>query len=117
MSSSPHDGYRAPRQVDPGPHLAQLGVRAEVVEADAAVISRGNGERAGDAADPARLGLIEEADEVALRRRAAQQRYGRTWEELAGARAAVRPFLLDRAQEARGLLETLSTVRSAGDQA
>jgi hypothetical protein len=32
---------------------------------------------------------------------------GRTWEELAEARAAVRPFLLDRAQEARGLMETL----------
>ena len=38
---------------------------------------------------------------------AAQQRFGHTWEELAGARAAVRPFLLDRAQEARGLMETL----------
>jgi hypothetical protein len=44
-------------------------------------------------------------DEAA--RMAAQQRYGRTWEELAGARAAVRPFLLDRAQEARGLMEIL----------
>jgi hypothetical protein len=40
-------------------------------------------------------------------RMAAQQRFGHTWEELAGARAAVRPFLLDRAQEARGLMETL----------
>jgi hypothetical protein len=40
-------------------------------------------------------------------RSAAQQRFGHTWEELAGARAAVRPFLLDRAQEARALMETL----------
>jgi hypothetical protein len=44
-------------------------------------------------------------DEAA--RAAAQQRYGRTWEELAEARAAVRPFLLDRAQEARRLMENL----------
>jgi hypothetical protein len=40
-------------------------------------------------------------------RMAAQQRYGHTWEELAEARAAVRPFLLDRAQEARGLMQTV----------
>ena len=44
-------------------------------------------------------------DEAA--RAAAQHRHGRTWEELAGARAAVRPFLLMRAQEARDLMETL----------
>lgn len=44
-------------------------------------------------------------DEAA--RLAAKQRYGHTWEELASARAAVRPFLLDRAQEARSLMETL----------
>jgi len=41
------------------------------------------------------------------RRAAARQNYGRTWEELAERRAAVRPFLLDRADEARGLMETL----------
>jgi hypothetical protein len=44
-------------------------------------------------------------DEAA--RMAAKQRHGHTWEELAGARAAVRPFLLDWAQEARGLMKTL----------
>lgn len=41
------------------------------------------------------------------RRAAIQQNRGRTWEELAERRAAVRPFLLDRAHEARGLMETL----------
>jgi hypothetical protein len=40
-------------------------------------------------------------------RAAAQQRYGRSWEELAAARAAVRPFLLERAEEARRLLNAL----------
>ncbi len=44
-------------------------------------------------------------DEV--RRAAAQQNYGRTWEELAERRAALRPFLLDRADEARRLMEAL----------
>jgi hypothetical protein len=38
---------------------------------------------------------------------AIRQNHGRTWEELAGARAAVRPFLIERAQEARRLMETL----------
>jgi hypothetical protein len=32
---------------------------------------------------------------------------GRTWEDLAAARAAVRPFLLDRAEEARRLMKSL----------
>jgi hypothetical protein len=41
------------------------------------------------------------------RRVAAQQTYGHTWEELAERRAELRPFLLDRAAEARGLLEAL----------
>ncbi|MDQ3701278.1 MAG: aminoglycoside phosphotransferase family protein [Chloroflexota bacterium] len=41
------------------------------------------------------------------RRAAAQQTYGRTWEELAERRAAVRPFLLERADEARHLMGTL----------
>jgi hypothetical protein len=40
-------------------------------------------------------------------RAGAQQRFGRTWDELAAARAAVRPFLLERAQEARDLMKTL----------
>ena len=40
-------------------------------------------------------------------RAAAQQNYGRTWEELAGRRAEVRPFLLERADEARRLLAAL----------
>ena len=40
-------------------------------------------------------------------RAAALENYGHTWEELAERRAAVRPFLLDRAVEARSLLETL----------
>jgi hypothetical protein len=40
-------------------------------------------------------------------RAAAQQNYGRTWEELAERRAAVRPFLLERAAEARRLLAAL----------
>jgi hypothetical protein len=40
----------------------------------------------------------------AARQAAAQQNYGHTWEELAERRAAVRPFLLTRAEEARGLL-------------
>jgi hypothetical protein len=44
-------------------------------------------------------------DEAA--RAACRQRYGHTWEELAEARAAVRPFLLDRAQEARRLMKSL----------
>jgi hypothetical protein len=38
------------------------------------------------------------------RRPAILQSQGRSWEELAGARAAVRPFLLERADEARRLL-------------
>lgn len=38
-------------------------------------------------------------------RAATQQNQGRTWEELAERRAAIRPFLLDRAAEARALLE------------
>ena len=38
---------------------------------------------------------------------AAQQKYGRTWEELAERRAAIRPFLLERADEARRLMEAL----------
>ncbi|HEX2036218.1 MAG TPA: hypothetical protein VHS99_18710 [Chloroflexota bacterium] len=42
------------------------------------------------------------------RRAAARRTYGHTWEELAERRAAVRPFLLDRAAEARRLLESLS---------
>jgi hypothetical protein len=41
------------------------------------------------------------------RRAAIKQNLGHTWEELAGARAAARPFLLARAAEARALLETL----------
>jgi hypothetical protein len=35
------------------------------------------------------------------------QNYGHTWEELAERRAVLRPFLLDRADEARRLLATL----------
>jgi hypothetical protein len=42
----------------------------------------------------------------AARRAATRQNYGRTWEELAERRAALRPFLLERADEARGLLGT-----------
>ena len=38
---------------------------------------------------------------------AALEKYGRTWEELAERRAAIRPFLLDRADEARSLMDTL----------
>jgi hypothetical protein len=41
------------------------------------------------------------------RRAAAFQRYGHTWEALAERRVEVRPFLLERADEARRLLETL----------
>ena len=41
------------------------------------------------------------------RRAAALQNYGRTWEELAERRADIRPFLLDRADEARRLMEAL----------
>lgn len=41
------------------------------------------------------------------RRAAAHQNYGRSWEELAERRAVLRPFLLDRAEEARELLRTL----------
>ena len=41
------------------------------------------------------------------RRAAALENYGRTWEELAERRAAIRPFLLDRADEARRLVEAL----------
>ncbi|HUS17267.1 MAG TPA: hypothetical protein VM536_19900 [Chloroflexia bacterium] len=41
------------------------------------------------------------------RRLATQQNYGHTWEELAGRRAALRPFLLERADEARRLLGSL----------
>jgi hypothetical protein len=40
-------------------------------------------------------------------RAAILERHGRTWEELAEARAATRPFLLARAEEARGLMEAL----------
>jgi hypothetical protein len=40
-------------------------------------------------------------------RAAAKLTYGHTWEELAERRAEVRPFLLDRADEARRLLETI----------
>jgi hypothetical protein len=40
-------------------------------------------------------------------RAAALQRFGHSWEALAEARAAARPFLLERAQEARGLMEHL----------
>ncbi len=40
-------------------------------------------------------------------RAAARPRYGRSWEELAERRAAIRPFLLQRAEEARGLSEKL----------
>ena len=38
---------------------------------------------------------------------AALEVYGRTWEELAERRAAIRPFLLDRADEARRLMAAL----------
>ena len=41
------------------------------------------------------------------RRAAALQKYGRTWEELAERRAAVRPYLLDYADEARRLMDAL----------
>ena len=41
------------------------------------------------------------------RRAAALENYGRTWEELADRRAAIWPFLLDRADEARRLMEGL----------
>jgi hypothetical protein len=44
-------------------------------------------------------------DEAA--RASAQHRFGHTWEELAEARAAVRPFLLERAREARELMRRL----------
>lgn len=40
-------------------------------------------------------------------RAGALRNYGRTWEELAERRAEVRPFLLARADEARGLLDSL----------
>jgi hypothetical protein len=40
-------------------------------------------------------------------RATALQRFGHTWEALAEARAATRPFLLERAQEARGLMAHL----------
>ena len=40
----------------------------------------------------------------AARRAAAQQNYGHPWEDLAGRSAALRPFLLDRADEARRLM-------------
>jgi hypothetical protein len=40
-------------------------------------------------------------------RAAARQTYGHSWEELAERRAELRPFLLDRAAEARRLMETL----------
>jgi hypothetical protein len=43
----------------------------------------------------------------AAQRAAAQQNYGRSWEELAERRAAIRPFLLARAEEARRLLAAL----------
>ena len=38
---------------------------------------------------------------------AALDKYGRTWQELAERRADIRPFLLDRADEARRLMEAL----------
>ncbi|MGH2588341.1 MAG: phosphotransferase, partial [Dehalococcoidia bacterium] len=41
-----------------------------------------------------------------VQRAAAQRTYGHTWEELAERRAVLRPFLLDRANEARSLIET-----------
>ena len=41
------------------------------------------------------------------RRAAALENYGRTWEELAERRAAIRLFLLDRADEARRLMEAI----------
>jgi len=41
------------------------------------------------------------------RRAAAALTYGHTWEQLAERRAEVRPFLLDRADEARRLLKTI----------
>ena len=41
------------------------------------------------------------------RRAAVKQNQSRTWEELAERRAAVRPFLLERAAEARGLMDRL----------
>ena len=50
------------------------------------------------------VGAIVPAD---WRRAAALENYGRTWEELAERRAAIRPFLLDRADEARRLMDTL----------
>ncbi len=40
------------------------------------------------------------------RRTAAQQNYGRSWEELAERRAVLRPLLLQRAEEARRLMQT-----------
>jgi hypothetical protein len=40
-------------------------------------------------------------------RASAVNTYGHTWEELAERRAEIRPFLLDRAEEARRLMETL----------
>lgn len=43
----------------------------------------------------------------AARRDAARQNYGHSWEALAARRAALRPFLLERADEARRLLATL----------
>ena len=43
----------------------------------------------------------------ATRRAAARQTYGHTWEALAERRAELRPFLLDRAAEARRLLGAL----------
>ena len=41
------------------------------------------------------------------RRAAAQQNYGRSWEELAERRAVLRPLLLQRAEEARRLMQTV----------
>ncbi len=41
----------------------------------------------------------------------ALENYGHTWEELAERRAAIRPFLLDRAAEARRLLPTIDATR------
>lgn len=43
----------------------------------------------------------------AARRAAAQENYGHPWEALAERRAALRPFLLERADEARKLMESL----------
>jgi len=50
-------------------------------------------------------------------RAGALQNYGHTWEELAERRAMVRPFLLDLAEEARGLMATIRLLRFPPDLA